>query len=98
MLVSSNSKYDKVMQGKATFILPEKLGYDIFKQKCASCHTEPLFTNLKYSNTGLPLDDFLKDKGRMTITNNPADSLKFRVPSLRNIALTAPYGHDGRFF
>jgi len=98
MLVSSNSKYDKVMRGEAKFILPEQLGYTIFKKKCISCHTEPLFTDYSYRNAGLPLDDVLKDIGRMMITNNKNDSLKFRVPSLRNVAVTFPYGHDGRFF
>ncbi len=98
LMVSSNSKYDKVMRGEASFILPEQLGYDIFKKKCASCHTEPLFTDFSYRNIGMPIDTFLNDYGRMRITRNALDSLKFRVPSLRNIAYTAPYGHDGRFF
>ncbi|WP_246186138.1 cytochrome-c peroxidase [Phnomibacter ginsenosidimutans] len=97
-MVSANSKYDKVMRGEATFNLPESLGYDIFKQKCASCHKEPLFTDLSYRNTGIPMDAVLQDKGRMRITQNPADSLKFRVPSLRNIMVSSYYGHDGRFF
>ncbi|WP_416440075.1 cytochrome-c peroxidase [Phnomibacter sp. MR] len=97
-MVSANSKYDKVMRGEATFNLPESLGYDIFKQKCASCHKEPLFTDLSYRNTGLSVDAVLQDKGRMRITQNPADSLKFRVPSLRNIMVSSYYGHDGRFF
>ena len=98
LMISSNSKYDKVMQGTDSFSLPEKLGYDIFQQKCASCHPAPLFTDNQYRNVGLPQDEVLKDLGRMRITNQSADSLKFKVPSLRNIALTAPYGHDGRFF
>lgn len=98
MLVSSNSKYDKVMRGEAEFILPEKLGYDIFKQKCSSCHKEPLFSDFTYRNTGLTLDTTLNDYGRMKITGKKEDSLKFKVPSLRNVALTFPYGHDGRFF
>jgi cytochrome c peroxidase len=98
LLVSCNSKYDKVMRGEASFILPEQLGYEIFKQKCSSCHTEPLFTDLSYRNTGMPLDNTLNDYGRMTITGNKKDSLKFKVPSLRNVAVTYPYGHDGRFF
>jgi len=98
MLVSSNSKYDKVMRGDATFILPEQLGYDIFKTKCASCHPPPFFTDYSFRNIGIPEDKFLKDIGRMKVTGNPKDSLKFRVPSLRNIMLTSPYGHDGRFF
>ena len=96
MMVSNNSKYDKVMRGEDTFILPEKLGYKIFSQKCASCHAEPFFTDFSYRNTGLPLNPTIKDYGRMLITANSADSLKFQVPSLRNVQLTAPYFHDGR--
>ena len=97
-MVSSNSKYDRVMRGTDSFNLPEKLGYTIFKSKCSSCHTEPLFTDFSYRNTGMPLEPFLQDMGRMTITQDPADSLKFKVPSLRNVMVTFPYGHDGRFF
>ncbi len=98
MLVSADSKYDRVLRGRDSFLLPEKLGYAIFRQKCSSCHREPLFTDLSYRNTGLPLDSTLNDFGRMTITGDRQDSLKFRVPSLRNVAITHPYGHDGRFF
>lgn len=97
-LVSSNSKYDRVMRGEDTFILPEKLGYEIFKRKCTGCHTEPLFTDNSYRNIGASADQYINDLGRMKITGDKNDSLKFRVPSLRNVALTFPYGHDGRFF
>lgn len=97
-IVSNNSKYDKVKRGEATFSLPEQLGYDIFKNKCSSCHQEPLFTDFTYRNIGMPLDNSLMDFGRMKVTNNKADSLKFRVLSLRNSQLTRPFGHDGRFF
>jgi cytochrome c peroxidase len=98
MMVSSNSKYDRVMRGEDSFNLPQRLGYDIFKKKCAGCHTEPMFTDFSYRNAGLPADDFLNDYGRMKITHSPADSLKFKVPSLRNAQQTFPYGHDGRFY
>lgn len=98
MLVSSNSKYDRVQRGEDTFILPEKLGYALFRQKCSTCHTEPLFTDGSYRNTGMPVDNTLNDYGRMKISGDRKDSLKFRVPSLRNVAITYPYGHDGRFF
>ena len=97
-LVSCNSKYDKVMRGEASFILPEQLGYEIFKKKCVTCHTEPMFTDYSYRDIGMPMDSYLKDAGRMKITGNPNDSLKFKVPSLRNVAMSFPYGHDGRFF
>ena len=98
MLVSSNSKYDKVMRGELVFTAVEKQGYEIFKQKCSSCHKEPLFSDFSYRNTGLLLDTTLNDYGRMKITLDKKDSLKFKVPSLRNVIITFPYGHDGRFF
>lgn len=99
MLNSYNSKYDKFMREETggDFTRQEKNGLTIFRNNCASCHTEPLFTNNAFENNGLQLDPYLKDYGRMTITNNPMDSLKFKVPTLRNIQFTAPYMHDGRF-
>lgn len=97
-LVSANSKYDKVMRGEEAFNPSEANGYAVFKQKCATCHVEPLFTDNSFRNTGLPLNDYLKDYGRMRITGDAADSLKFRVPSLRNVSVTQPYMHDGRFY
>lgn len=95
-LVSAKSKYDRVMQGKDSFNLPQRLGYEIFQQKCISCHVPPFFTDFSYRNTGFTLEDFLKDFGRMRITGMPEDSLKFKVPSLRNVQQTFPYIHDGR--
>lgn len=97
-LVSANSRYDKVMRGEDSFNLPEKLGHQMFMQKCAGCHPPPFFTDFSYRNNGLPMEPTLQDIGRMRITNDPADSLKFKVPSLRNVMKTAPYGHDGRIF
>lgn len=96
-LVSANSKYDKVKKGDGAFTPEESSGYTLFKAKCATCHQEPLFTDFSYRNTGLEIDAFLNDLGRMRVTGNRADSLKFRVPSLRNAELTSYYGHDGRF-
>ncbi len=98
MIVSSNSLYDKVKRGETTFNLPQRLGYEIFKQKCNVCHTEPLFTDFSYRNVGMAADSFLNDSGRMRITRLASDSLKFKVPSLRNVMVTFPYGHDGRFY
>jgi cytochrome c peroxidase len=96
-LVSADSKYDQVKSGKARFNTYEQKGYEIFQQKCARCHQEPLFTDFSYRNTGMAIDSTLSDFGRMRITGRKEDSLKFRVPSLRNVFLTFPYGHDGRF-
>ena len=95
-LVSSTTKYDSVKQNLATFTASEQTGYAIFQNKCNSCHAEPLFTDLSYRNNGLPLNGF-NDKGRMNVTGNKADSLKFRVPSLRNLFKSYPFIHDGRF-
>jgi cytochrome c peroxidase len=96
-LVSANSKYDKVMRKELSFTEQEANGYLLFKNNCASCHTEPLFTNGNFENNGLPMDLLLKDIGRMKVTSNKNDSLKFKVPSLRNIEYSYPYMHDGRF-
>ncbi|MES1215010.1 MAG: cytochrome c peroxidase [Bacteroidota bacterium] len=97
-LVSANSKYDKVKRGEATFFSYEQHGYELFQTHCATCHPEPMFTDYSYRNTGLPKDTSLNDLGRMKITNDPKDSLKFKVPSLRNVAVSSPYMHDGRFW
>lgn len=96
-LVSANSKYDSVMRKQTVFTPQQKNGYKLFKQNCSSCHTEPLFTNYAFENNGLPIDTTLHDLGRMNVTKNPLDSLKFKVPTLRNIEFTYPYMHDGRF-
>ncbi len=98
-LVSSNSKYDRVMRGEAgvSFTGPESKGYALFKQHCASCHTEPLFTDHSFQNNGLAPDSLLRDVGRMKITQKSTDSLKFKVPTLRNIERSSPYMHDGRY-
>ena len=98
MIASNNSKYDRVIRGEDSFNLPQRLGYEIFKTKCTGCHPPPMFTDYTFRNIGLPVDEFLNDSGRMRTTLNSADSLRFRVPSLRNVQVTFPYGHDGRFY
>ena len=97
MLVSGNSRYDRMLRGQYQFDSYEQQGYQLFIAKCGSCHKEPLFTDDSYRNIGLPLNSFLKDYGRMNVTAKSEDSLKFRVPGLRNVLLTANYMHDGRF-
>jgi cytochrome c peroxidase len=96
---SYNSKYDKVMRKEkgVEFTEAEKNGLKLFRKHCESCHKEPLFTNGEFENNGLEPDAKLKDGGRIRITHNQTDSLKFRVPSLRNIEVSYPYMHDGRF-
>lgn len=98
MCVSSNAKYDSVMRQEGTaFTATEKQGYHLFRQKCAACHSEPLFTDHSFRNNGIGIG-FNGDKGRYEITLNEADKYKFKVPSLRNLQYTAPYMHDGRFY
>lgn len=97
VLVSNHSKYDSVLRKQSVFTPQEKNGYTLFKQKCAACHKEPLFTNDAFMNNGLAVDTTLNDFGRMRITQNTQDSLKFKVPTLRNIEFSYPYMHDGRF-
>ncbi len=97
-MVSADSKYDKVKRGEDEFNSVEAHGYDLFKANCANCHKEPLFTDNSFRNNGLSLNNYLKDYGRMIITGDPADSLKFIVPSLRNVSVTFPYMHDGRLY
>lgn len=98
-LESSNSKFDKVMRHEKDvfFTEQEANGFELFKKNCASCHRDPLFTNDRFADNGLPLDTDYKDYGRVVITQNEKDSFNFRVPTLRNIEKTFPYMHDGRF-
>lgn len=95
-LISKNSKYDQVKAGKAHFTPQEESGYKLFLERCNSCHTEPLFTNHEFAAVGLPINPLYNDLGRVKITGNPSDSLKFKVPTLRNIEFSGPYMHDGR--
>jgi cytochrome c peroxidase len=98
-MVSYNSRYDKYIRGEAggTLTGQELNGLSLFRSKCESCHKEPLFSDYSFHNNGLSPDPNLKDSGRMHITGNPADLYKFKVPSLRNVELSRPYMHDGRF-
>ena len=96
-LTSANSKYDRYKKGAASFSQQEESGYQLFLTHCNSCHPEPLFTDYSLRNNGLPVDNFLNDYGRMMVTQDPSDSLKFKVPTLRNVYISSNYMHDGRF-
>ncbi len=96
-LISANSKYDQVKMGKMKFSEQEERGYEVFLEKCNSCHTEPLFSDYKLRNIGLKINPKLNDYGRWNVTKLDEDYLKFKTPSLRNLSFTAPYMHDGRF-
>jgi cytochrome c peroxidase len=96
-LVSYNARYDSMTRGEVKFTEAENNGYALYKKNCAACHAEPLFTNNQFENNGLYEDDSLRDIGRMKVSKNAADSLKFKVPTLRNLKYSYPYMHDGRF-
>ncbi|MDP2161674.1 MAG: cytochrome c peroxidase [Flavobacterium sp.] len=100
MLTSSNSRFDKYRRNETggTLTQLELEGYAIFNQKCASCHATDIFTDNTFRNNGLPINPQINDFGRYRVTENPSHKYKFKVPSLRNIELTAPYMHDGRFY
>lgn len=94
-LISANAKYDQYINGTATLTTDEQEGLILFRQHCASCHSEPLFTDYSFQNNGI--DKVFADSGRYRITRNDEDMGKFKVPTLRNVALSGPYMHDGRF-
>lgn len=111
-LVSSNSRYDQYLLGADVLTDQEKLGMDLFFThpepntglrggNCGDCHLS-IFTagNREgyqgFHNNGIDTEEDLED-GLMVVTGKPTDKGKFKAPSLRNIALTAPYMHDGRF-
>lgn len=96
-MITANSKYDQVKRGENVYNDYEQRGYQLYKTYCATCHPEPLFTDFSYRNTGLGVNPYLNDYGRMIVTGKKEDSLKFMVPSLRNVSLTFPYMHDGRY-
>ena len=98
LLISADSRYDRFINGKDTLSKSEKNGLKLFKANCASCHKEPLFTDNSYRNNGLTINPTLNDSGRFLITRLQTELLQFKVPSLRNVEVTYPYMHDGRFY
>ena len=105
-LISQDSKFDRAIRGEAEFTAEEKRGLKLFVTEfdparglrgadCFHCHGGNLFTTRRYTNNGLDLE--FADAGRFEVTRDPNDRGKFKTPSLRNVAITAPYMHDGRF-
>lgn len=105
-IISADSKFDRALKRKATFSDQEKRGLELFITEfnparglygadCFHCHGGNLFSDFQFKNNGLKesSDDF----GRSTVTGRRQDRSKFKVPSLRNVAVTGPYMHDGRF-
>lgn len=95
-LISSNSTYDKWINGEASLSESAIRGNDLFhsnKTNCSSCHSSILFTDFSFQNNGLY--DVYSDVGKYRLTNDSSDIGVFKVPTLRNINFTAPYMHDG---
>ncbi|MEO0929639.1 MAG: cytochrome c peroxidase [Pseudomonadota bacterium] len=103
---SYDSPYDKWLTGTPLPKDAERGRQLFFNNRCASCHAGPLFTDQQFHALGLPAfgpgrnrrwDQISRDVGRMAETNLLEDAYKFRTPALRNVALTAPYGHNGAY-
>jgi cytochrome c peroxidase len=105
-LVSQESKFDRAARKLEKLTPEEQRGLQLFITEhdparglrgadCFHCHGGNLFSNHQFINNGLT--DRPGDRGRMEVTGNETDRSKFKVPTLRNVALTAPYMHDGRF-
>lgn len=102
--ISYNSKFDKYLRGQATLTSDETAGYSIFmaedKGDCFHCHGDgynPMWRDNLLHNNGLDATHSGNNLGLYSLTGNENDKGKFRTPTLRNIELTAPYMHDGRF-
>lgn len=95
-LIGGNSKFDKYLNKKATLTTEEERGMVLFfsdSLACANCHSGILLTSQEFANNGL-YEEY-NDNGRKRLTGLDTDNGVFKIPSLRNIALTAPYMHDG---
>ncbi|MHC5064899.1 MAG: cytochrome-c peroxidase [Planctomycetota bacterium] len=96
-LVSDDSRFDRSENGGPPLTMLEQRGRDLFfgDAKCADCHDRPEFTDHSFKNIGVRPPS--EDMGRADVTSNTADEGAFKVPGLRNVALRAPYMHNGRF-
>ncbi len=104
-LTSFDSKFDRAFQGQGSLTAEEQRGFELFMSEyeprtgnfgadCFHCHGGALFGDQQFHNNGITLAN---DPGRVKVTGLASDMGKFATPSLRNVALTAPYMHDGRF-
>ncbi|MCC7245332.1 MAG: c-type cytochrome [Saprospiraceae bacterium] len=108
VMISNNSKFDQYKRGEVALTDSEERGRKLFftefdpsgqkkGAECFHCHGGFNFTNDDYMNNGLDAEASQTDIGKQKVSNDPADKAKFKTPSLRNVALTAPYMHNGRF-
>lgn len=97
-VVSGPAPYDRYLAGDTTALPAAAVrGQQLFTGKagCSACHAGPLFSDQSFHNVGVGMDRTDPDIGREEVTKDPADRGKFKTPSLRNVALTWPYLHDG---
>ena len=96
---SGDSRFDRYTAGERNALTPlEKSGLDVFRGRggCTTCHLGPSFTDEQFHNTGVAWHDGrLLDPGRFNVTGAPRDRGAFKTPTLREVARTAPYMHDG---
>jgi cytochrome c peroxidase len=100
-VVSFNAPVDRRLSGDLSALTPdEELGFQIFrKANCMSCHVPPLFTTGLFANNGMEFAGKYRsnDLGREEFTRQQVDRRKFKIPTLREVELTAPYNHAGNF-
>ena len=99
-IVSGNSRWDQYLVGDVAALSEAEIrGLLVFqgKGRCPQCHSGWNFTDEKYHNVGIGWESPEPDLGRFQVTNNGIDRGAFRTPTLRDVALTGPYMHDGRF-
>ena len=106
---SNDAPFDAYLAGDIAALTPhQKRGLDLFfgTAGCSDCHSGPLLTDQQFHALMIPpfgpgrtrrFDPYVRDVGRMGETDNLDDAYRFRTPSLRNVALTAPYGHNGAY-
>jgi len=99
-LITPNSRFDKYLKGdKKALTKTEKEGYELFKSKgCVSCHHGENIGGNLYNKFGIFNESNSEWLGKYNVTHRERDKYFFKVPSLRNIARTAPYFHDGRTY
>jgi cytochrome c peroxidase len=96
-IISGDTAWDRWKAGDNTTInMSAYRGWNIFQAiKCNNCHDGVLFTDQQYHNVGIGMDSQEPDPGRFKVTSKPEDMGAFKTPTLRDIANTAPYFHDG---
>ncbi|MFN2532789.1 MAG: cytochrome-c peroxidase [Pyrinomonadaceae bacterium] len=96
-IISGNTAWDRWKAGDASAISQSAWrGWNIFQGiKCNNCHDGVLFTDQQYHNVGIGMDQEQPDVGRFKVTNKPEDTGAFKTPTLRDVARSAPYFHDG---